>query len=276
MSLMWKLSSLVAAMSLLANAEFNLESYIKKDLIKNPNVKVNKVQTIGVKEVPGHKDWKAYMFMLDLNIGKKNDQFADVVLVNEKEGLVTQSLYDLKAHKDLAKDIRPEITSEYYQDSHLIAGKKDAKHKIVVFSDPICPFCKRVVPTLYKQVKEHPDDFALYYYHMPLTRIHPSAPTLVKVMEALQKKGEFDKAMKVYDTKVSYAERDEQKILDTINKELGTKLTKEDINTPEIKEILKKDKEMAMKVMLKGTPTVYIDGKFQKDPTSYKKLIEKK
>jgi len=275
MSLMLRLSSLVAVMSLLANAEFNLESYIKNDLIKNPNVKVNKVEIIGVKDIPNHKDWKAHMFVLDLSIGKKNDQFADLVLVNEKEGLVTQSLYDLKTHKDLAKDMRPEVGAEYYQDSHLIAGKKDAKHKIVVFSDPKCPFCKRIVPKLYKTVKENPDTFALYYYHMPLTRIHPSAPTLVKAMEVLQKRGEFDKAMKVYDTKVSYSEKNEQKIIDTLNKELGVNLTKEELNKPEITEQLKKDKNMAMKVMLKGTPTIYLDGKYQKDPTSYQKLLKK-
>ncbi len=272
---MLKLSSLVAAMTLLANAEFNLENYIRKDLIKNPNVKVNKVETIGVKEVPNHKDWKAYMFVIDLNIGKKNDQFADVVLVNEKENLVTQSLYDLKTRKDLAKDIRPEIGAEYYQNSHLIAGKKDAKHKLVVFSDPKCPFCKKIVPKIYKKVKENPDTFALYYYHMPLERIHPSAKTLVRAMEVLQKKGEFDKAMQVYNTKVSYAERDEKKILDTLNKELGVNITKEDIHKAEIEKAIKEDKNMALKVMLKGTPTVYLDGKFQKNPESYQKFIQK-
>ncbi len=275
MSLMLKLSSLVAAMTLLANAEFNLENYIKNDLIKNPKVKVNKVEQIGVKDVPNHKDWKAYMFVIDLSIGNKNDQFADLVLVNEKENLVTQSLYDLKTHKDIAKEIRPEIGDNYYQDSHLIAGKKDAKHKLVVFSDPKCPFCKRIVPNLYQKVKENPDTFALYYYHMPLERIHPSSKTLVKIMEVLQKKGEFDKAMKIYDTKVAYTQRDEQKILDTVNKELGTNITKKDINTPEIEKQLKDDKAMAMKVMLKGTPTIYLDGKFQKNPESYLKLIKK-
>ncbi len=275
MSLILKLSSIITVITLIANAEFNLEDYVKNDLIKNPNVKVNKVETIGVKDIPNHKDWKAYMFVIDLSIGKRNDQFADLVLVNEKENLVTQSLYDFKMHKDLVKDIRPEIGNSYYQDSHLIAGKKSAKHKIVVFSDPKCPFCRKIVPELYQTVKEHPDTFALYYYHMPLERIHPSSKTLVKAMEVLQKEGKNDLAMKVYNTGVSYMERNESKILDTLNKELGVNLTKDSINKKEIIDQIKNDKNMAMKVMLKGTPTIYVDGKFQKNPTSYKKLIKK-
>jgi len=35
--------------------------------------------------------------------------------------------------------------------------------KLVVFSDPQCPFCKEIVPNMYKIVKEYPErDFAPY------------------------------------------------------------------------------------------------------------------
>jgi protein-disulfide isomerase len=271
---MWKLSTAAIAATLLANANFDLESYVRKDLVKNPRVKVNRVELIGKKELKDHKGWSAYMFMIDLEMGKKKDKFADMVFINEKEGLATQKLYDYKTHKDLGQDIRPEIGDKYYRDDHLIAGKKDAKHKIVVFSDPECPFCRQNVPEIYKTVKENPDTFALYYYHMPL-RIHPSADALTRIMEVLQKQGKFDKVIKVYDTKVTYNEKNETKILDTINKELGENITLEEIKKPEYKKRVEEDKEMAIKVMLKGTPTVYIDGKFQRDIKSYKKLIKK-
>ena len=272
---MLKLSTVAIATTLLANAEFNIENYVKKDLVKNPRVKVNKVELIEKRELPNHKNWTAYMFAIDLEMGKKKDKFADMVFVNEKDGLATQALYDLKTHKNIAKDLRPKLSDAYYQDDHLIAGKKDAKHKIVVFSDPECPFCRKHVPEIYKTVKENPDTFALYYYHMPL-RIHPSAEPLTRIMEVLQKQGKFDKAMKVYETKVSYNEKNEKKILDTVNKELGENITLEEIKKPEYKQKVDADKDMAVKVMLKGTPTVYVDGEFQQKITNYKNLIPKK
>jgi len=275
MSLMLKLSTAAIATTLLVNANFDIDNYVRNDLVKNKKVKVNKVELIEKRELPNHKDWTAYMFTIDLEMGKKKDKFADMVFINEKEGLSTQNLYDLKTHKNLAKDIRPKVGEAYYQDDHLIAGKKDAKHKIVVFSDPECPFCRQHVPTIYKTVKENPDTFALYYYHMPL-KIHPSADALTRIMEVLQKQGKFDKAMQVYNTKVSYNERNETKILDTINKELGENITLEEIKKPEYKQKVQADKDMGVKVMLKGTPTVYLDGEFQGDITSYKKLIPKK
>ena len=275
MSLMLKLSTLTIATTLLVNAEFNIEDYVKKDLVKNPKVKVNKVELIEKRELKNHKDWTAYMFSIDLEMGKKKDKFADMVFINEKAGLATQSLYDLNTHKNIEKDIRPRITEEYYQDDHLIAGNKNAKHKLVVFSDPECPFCRRHVPSIYKAVKENPDTFALYYYHMPL-KIHPSADALTRIMEVLQKQGKFDKAMKVYNTKVKYNERDEKKILEIVNKELGENITLEEIKKQEYKDKIKADKNMGIKVMLKGTPTVYLDGEFLEKISDYKKLIPKK
>jgi len=68
--------------------------------------------------------------------------------------------------------LKPDLDPNIYDDKHLIAGDKDAKHKLVVFSDPQCPFCKEIVPNMYKIVKEYPKRFALYYYHMPLLRLH--------------------------------------------------------------------------------------------------------
>ena len=110
---------------------------------------------------------------------------------------------------------------------------------------------------------------------MPLLRIHPVSNTLTKVMEHLQKQGRIDDAMKMYNLKISPMERDEDKILAEIKKQLNIEVSKEDINKPEIKKQIKKDMDMAIDVMLKGTPTVYIDGKFDPDVTSYKKFLKK-
>ena len=274
MSLMSKLSKVVIATTITAVASFNLESYVKKDLIKNPQIKVKGVKLIAKKDLKDAKGWVAYMFLMNLEVKGKTDNYPETVFVNEKENLVSLNLYNFKTHKLIGKDLRPDIDSSYYQDSHLIAGKKDAKHKLVVFSDPMCPFCQKYVPNIYKTVKEHPDTFALYYYHMPLLRLHPVSEILTRVMEVLQKQGRYDDAMKMYKLNISYNEKDEKKVLSAIKKQFNIDIKPEDINKKEIKDAIKQDKDMAEKVMLKGTPTVYIDGKYDSSVTGYKKLIK--
>jgi len=275
MSLMLKLSTALIATTLLANAEFNLEEYVKKDLIKNPDITVNGVKLLEKRDINASKDWKAYMFLMDLKVKGKDSKYPEMVFVNEKEGLVSMNLYDLKNHKQVGKNFRPNVDLSYYNDAHLVAGKKDAKHKLVVFSDPMCPFCQQNVPTIYKTVKEHPDTFALYYYHMPLTRIHPVSEILTRAMEVLQKQGKFDEAMNMYKLNIPVSEKDPKKVLAAIKKQFNLDISQDQIDAPEVKKAVKDDIEKATRVMLKGTPTVYIDGKYDPEVTSYKKLIAK-
>ena len=94
----------------------------------------------------------------------------------------------------------------------------------------MCPFCRKYVPDIYKSVKEHPDDFALYYYHMPLKRIHPVSGVLTRVMEVLQHKGKIEDAMKMYDLNIPLNETDENKVLKTVNEQFKVNVTKEEID----------------------------------------------
>jgi len=272
---MSKLSIATIIATLIANANFNLEDYVKKDLIKNPNIKVKGVELVEKKEVKDHKDWTAYMFLMNLEIKGKTDNYPETVFVNEKENLVSMDLYDYKTHKLLKKDLRPALTKDYYNKEHLIAGKESAKHKLVVFSDPQCPFCQKYIPKMYETVKKNPDTFALYYYHMPLKRIHPVSDTLTKVMEVLQKEGKIDEAMKMYNLKIDYREKNATKILNAVNKQFNLNISKEQIENPKVVKAVEEDIKKATRMMIKGTPTVYLDGKFDPEVTSYKKLLKK-
>ncbi len=276
MSLMLKLSTAILATTLASNANFNLEDYIKNDFIKNPQIKVNGVELLEKKDLKDAKGWQAYMFLMNLSIKNKADKYPETLYVNDKEGLVTTNLYNYKTHKAVGKNLRPKMDSSYFNDAHLIAGKKDAKHKLVVFSDPMCPFCRKYVPTIYNDVKAHPNDFALYYYHMPLTRIHPVSGVLTRVMEVLQKQGKMEDAMKMYTLNVPLGETNEDKVLQAVKKQFNINVSKADIDKQDIKDDVKSDKDKGTRIMLRGTPTVYVDGKFDPETMGYKKLIEKK
>lgn len=282
MSLMSKLLSttLLATLSLSASSnEDVVKNYIKKYMVKAPSVKVTSVDIIGKKELDSPKGWDAYFVNIHAQI-KKNPTVTDKVTVPEtifaKDGFASPTLIDMKTGKDLKSMLKPELKSDIYNDEHLFAGDKDAKHKIVVFTDPKCPFCQKKVPEIYKAVKANPKTFALYYYHFPLLRIHPVSDILTRVMLIEQKKGNFDNAMKVYTLNVKYNEKNVTKVLAEVKKVMGISLTEKDLDAKEIADELKLDQERATKALVAGTPTVYIDGKWDKSRNKYKEFISKK
>ena len=268
------LATAIASTLIAGAAEFNLENFIRHTLVKNPQIKVEKVKVIGEQALPGRPDWKAYMFTMDLSFRGKKQSVPETVFVNEKEQLAAMSLIDMRSGKDLRESIRPALPVSYYDKKHLIAGNADAPHKIVVFSDPQCPFCIGYVPGLIKDVKAHPDKLALYYYHMPLLRLHPVSETLTRVMEHLQSQGKTDEALKVYQLKIDPRTKDEKKILAALKKQLGIDLKPSDINKPEYKKAVETDMRKAREMMVRGTPTVYYNGKYDAGRDAYKQAIK--
>jgi len=58
-------------------------------------------------------------------------------------------------------------------DKSLIIGGKDAKYKVIVFTDPDCPYCAKIHEEIKKVVEER-KDIAFYLKFMPLS-MHPDA-----------------------------------------------------------------------------------------------------
>ncbi len=271
----WKLStSLIAATLIAGAAEFNLDNFVRHTLVQNPRIKVEKVTQIAEQPLEGRPDWKAYMFTMDLAIGKEKRQIPEMVFVNTKDQVAAMSLIDLKNGRDLRNEIKPTLPVSYYDKKHLVAGHADAPHKIVVFTDPQCPFCLGYMPDLLKDVKAHPDTFALYYYHMPLERLHPVSKVLTRAMEYLQSQGKSDEAMKFYQLKINPRETNEKKILAKVKEQLGIDLKPEEINKAEYKKAVEEDVKKATSMMVRGTPTVYFDGKYDAGRSAYKKYIK--
>ncbi|OGW27167.1 MAG: hypothetical protein A2X59_01125 [Nitrospirae bacterium GWC2_42_7] len=64
-------------------------------------------------------------------------------------------------------------TSKIPLDNALLMGVKDAKYKVIVFTDPDCPFCGKLHSELKKVLSER-KDIAFYIKLMPL-KMHPDA-----------------------------------------------------------------------------------------------------
>ena len=279
MSLMSKLLSttLIATLSLsAASTEAEVKDYIENHLIKNKSVEVDSVDVIEKKNIDALVGWDIYFVNINAKV-KKSPTVTDIVTVPEtifvKDGIATNALIDMKTGTDYHMTLKPKLKDSVYDEKHLIAGNKDAKHKIVIFSDPQCPFCQKKVPEIYNAVKENPETFSLYYYHMPLLRIHPVSDIITRAMLVEQGKKNYDKIMEMYTLEIDPREVDLKKVLDKLNSKFDLKLTEALIDSKEIEKELKHDQEVATKAMVSGTPTVFLDSVWDKSRSAYKKLI---
>ncbi len=249
-----------------------LLKYVKRNIVKNPKVKVNGVTVI---ESKTHKDlpgWTVLLTTMDLTYQKKEIHAPEMMFV--KDGLITGHLVNLKTGRDYRNEIKPTVPESYYNKEHLLFGNKDAEHKVLIFSDPQCPFCQEVVPDIFKAAKEHPDKLAVYYYHLPLLRLHPVSGVLTRVMHVAQNEGKLDVVEKIYSLQINPRETNETKILNAVKKHTKYEVTSAQINDKKVKEALKADEKDAGRMMVSGTPTVYLDGEWDKMRDGYKKLID--
>ncbi len=279
MSLMWRsLTTLAIASSVLIAGDGDVVRFVKHKLARNPQVHVNSVKITDKLPIPGIKGWSAYVMALDINLSRGKErrriEFEDILFVSKN--LITTELVDRKTGRDVRSMIQPKMPADIYDKSHLLYGKADAKHKIIVFSDPLCPFCRMSVPDIMKAAKEHPGDIALYYYHMPLVSLHPASATLVRVMAVAQKEGRKDVVEKMYTLPIDYKLTDEKKILAIVKKQTGYEVDAKKLHAPWVDKLLKHDTKTAKKLLVTGTPTVYADGKKDVTRGRYKSFITKK
>ena len=277
MSLMSKLliSTIAATVALSANTQPDtkkLVRYVKKSVVKNPEVTVKGVTIIESKTHEKLPGWTILLTNMDLEYKKKKIQAPEMMFV--KDGLITGHLVDLKTGNDYRDNIKPSVPKSYYDDAHLLFGNKDAKHKILIFSDPQCPSCQDVVPEIFKAAKENPTKIAVYYYHLPLLRIHPVSGALTRVMHVAQHEGKMDVVEKMYSLKINPRETDMTKILAAVKSHAGYSVTAAQVNAKKVIEAMKADERAASRMMVSGTPTIYIDGEWDKMRNGYEKLLK--
>jgi len=268
--------SILLASSLFANSDKDIIEFEKSRISQNPNVKVNTVTLNTKKELP-LAGWNGYILDVNAVVQGKEINVKDILFSDGR--YISLDLIDSKNGRSLKDLVTPSLTAKYYNKEKLIAGNHNAKDKIVVFSDPLCPFCMDYVPDVIKYVNKHSDSIALYYYHFPLTRLHPAAEPLSRIMEVARHKGIKDIELKVYeadwDKYFTNKSTDEKKILESFNKEFKTNIKLEEITAKKVKDSLKMDNQLGEEVMVQGTPTIFVNGVKDAQKTKYETLGKK-
>ncbi len=254
------ISILLSSALYATSSDENVINFEQKRISQNPNVKIKNIKISTKKELP-LKGWNGYILDVEATVQGKDINAKDILFSDGK--YISLELIDSETGKSLKDLVTPNLTDNYHDKSKLIAGNHNAKDKIVIFSDPLCPFCKDYVPDVIKYVKKNSNNTALYYYHFPLMALHPAAAPLSKLIEIAKEKGIKDVEVKVYETDwekyFDVKSVDETKILEAFNKEFNTSIKLEEISSSTINAVLEKDISMGEEVMVSGTPTIFVN-----------------
>ncbi len=281
MSLMSKLSAILLSVSLFAAASYAKEAtteeqriigFLKSNISRNPGILSVDISILSKIPMEKPAGWNAYVVSIDGKVKMDGDvrNVKQQKIYFASDNVLAQQLIDLDTGRPINDSISPEFKPEFYTKANLIYGNADAKHKVAIFSDPLCPFCRQYVPEALSYMKRQPDTFAVYYYHFPLPALHPAAVALTKAAIAAEHKGHKEVVMDLYRVQVNANEKDEQKIIDAFNKALGTKIIVADIHSESVEKQYKHDQQVAMHLMVNGTPTVFFDGKKDSEKMQYK------
>lgn len=197
------------------------------DILKQlgPAITVTKVQG-----APSKGLWEVTIKAAD----KEGHQKDGVVYIDYSKGnVILGNILKLKTRENMTEKRMGEIKKFDYKSiplkNAILLGNKKAKYKIIVFTDPDCPFCQKLHGEL-KQVVAERDDIAFYILMFPLTEIHP---------------GSYKKAVSIMCTK-------SLKLLDDAAEK--KEIPEENCSTKAVDDNIK----LANKLGITGTPTVIL------------------
>jgi thiol:disulfide interchange protein DsbC len=134
------------------------------------------VKVIDVRIAPMKSMWE-----IDIESnGKKGPIYLDFT----KRYLISGQIVDIKAKKNLTREREEDLNrvdvSQIPLGDALVMGDRHAKKKVIVFTDPECPFCAKLHQELKKVVAER-KDIAFYLKMFPLP-IHKDAAEKAKAI----------------------------------------------------------------------------------------------
>ena len=155
-------------------------------------------------------------------------------------------------------------------------GPANAPVTLTLFTDFECAYCARLAPILEEVHQAYPEKVRIVFKNYPLQRIHRNAVPAAMAALAAHEQGQFwpfhDRLFENYD-QLSPGKIDE------IREELGLDADRfrARMNDPALQQLIRRDMEEGNAAGLRGTPTVYINGKTYRGPRSlegFKEAIE--
>lgn len=154
------------------------EAIVKK---LNPGLTVVEIKTAPVKSL--------WQIDVDAGDGKRGPVFLDF---SKKNLLVVQQIIPVENIGKQAPPRKIQFSKLPLKDA-LVMGPKNAKKKIAVFTDPECPYCRKLHEEI-KKVLEQRKDVAFYIFLRPLP-MHKDAPKKVEAILCTKSLSMLDDAL---------------------------------------------------------------------------------
>jgi thiol:disulfide interchange protein DsbC len=144
-----------------------------KEILKDV---IQEVHGVDFSEVPG-------LFIVDAT--GKNGKRGILYMDFSKSYVVAGNFMSIADKRNVTKNEsyklrRIDISTIPLADS-LVLGNPGAPKKLILFTDPQCPYCKKLHPELKKVVEANPD-VVFFIKLMPLVKIHPEAYKMSKAI----------------------------------------------------------------------------------------------
>jgi protein-disulfide isomerase len=146
-------------------------------------------------------------------------------------------------------------------------GKDDAKVTVVAFSDFQCPFCSKAAAVTTEIKKKYSESVRFVFRHFPLP-FHSNAHLAAQAALAAGAQGKFWEYHDVLFRNQQALGRDAlEKYADQLALDMST--FKKALDEKTFAAIVDADIELGNKVVVKGTPTMFINGERAADPTDF-------
>jgi len=156
-----------------------------------------------------------------------------------------------------------------------VKGAADGPITIVEFSDYQCPYCARSEGLVQSALAAYPTQARLVYKHLPLTSIHPHALPAAHASAAAQKQGKFwEMHEKLFANQRALAPEQLKQYASEIGLDLAQFDT--DMQSDEVKKLVQEDMQLAQRVGVRGTPTIFVNGKILQNRSleGFKQMID--
>jgi len=142
-------------------------------------------------------------------------------------------------------------------------GNPDAPVHIVEFFDPACGTCAQFYPMVKQLMADHPDKIRISVRYAPF---HPGSDQVVKVIEAARKQNQFRQALEALFASQSVWVQNHTAQVDLIwgplgNLGLDMDRLKNDMNSPEVAQLIRQDLADAKTMNVTMTPEFFVNGK---------------
>jgi protein-disulfide isomerase len=179
---------------------------------------------------------------------------ARVVAQAVRDGMAREQVEDLYKQR-----FDPSATKHIPLEGSPTRGPDGGPVVLVEFADFECPFCQKLAPELDALWEKHKDRVLFVYKFMPLS-MHPHGELAARAAIAAQMQGKF---WPMHHQLFANGQRLEPSDLDSYAKAVGLDVDRfrADMQSPAATARLDADRKLADQLGVKGTPTIYINGR---------------